>query len=131
MASSEGLGFSGELPRFGTSYHSTPLTFEESTGRSSVKVAEYSTRPRAFRGARRISLTTALSGILRVEFAVEMSREALVLRNGTNLFAMLHDETDDAGRGRGAEQNEQAQSAHQAPFPAWMGIIRRHVCPQW
>ena len=69
--------------------------------------------------------------ILRVEFAVEMSRQALVLQNRSDLFAMLHDETDDAGRGRGGEQNDQAQSAHQAPFMSSMGVIRGHVCPQW
>src|ERR1043165_8152179 len=59
-ASAEGLGFSGELPRFGTSYHSTPLALAASTGRIRVKVAEYSTLPRAFRGASRISFITAL-----------------------------------------------------------------------
>ena len=57
-ASADGRGFSGELPRFGTSYQSTPLAREGSAGRSTVNVAEYSTSPDAFRGARRRSLIT-------------------------------------------------------------------------
>src|SRR5947209_3695038 len=50
IASGNGNGFSGELPRLGTSYQRTPLAVLRLRGTSRVNVAEYSTLPREFRG---------------------------------------------------------------------------------
>ena len=48
-------------PRFGTWYTSTPVARVMSTGLRMVNVAEYSTMPRALRGASAMSVITALS----------------------------------------------------------------------
>lgn len=116
-ASAEGRGFRGELPRFGTSYHKTPLAFAGSTGRSRVKVAEYSTLPRVFRGARRISLITALGASFRIEFAVKSPGQPHVLTTASKRlaakrgrFATLNNHSDHAPLGeRDGEQSHETE----------------------
>jgi hypothetical protein len=127
-ASRDGEGFSGEFPRFGTSYHNTPLALDESTGRSSVNVAEYSTIPRPIARSEEDIVDDGVERILRVEFAVEAARQALIARAGKRRWlAILDSHADEATFHRRRCAQQQEQSLHQTPPIQEMESSDRHV----